>query len=48
MSGWAVGIIILILLIFRNMSRYNYTWWLALPLEKFFCYNPVLNKNVLS
>ena len=47
MSGRVVGIIIL-LLIFWNMSRNNYTRCLAQPQEKPFCYYCVLNKNVLS
>ena len=47
MSGRVVGIIIL-LLMFWNMSMINYTLCLAQPPEKPFCYYSVLNKNVLS
>ena len=41
MWGWAVGII-LILLMFWNMSLNNYTQYLAQPWEKPFCYYSLL------
>ena len=48
MTGRVVRIIILILLVFWNMSLKTYTWYLAQTPEKPFCYYSVLNKNVLS